>query len=361
MKEILAVALSGGVDSAAAAYLLKQNLKENTTLIGVSHYIWPESRCCTDSSMLRANNLCHKLKIPFYKIDLLKDFENKIVTDFIDNYISGKTPNPCVLCNEKIRFSIFISEIEKYIRTNFKNYPDFNLRFSTGHYVRIKQTEYGLCLRKAKDKVKDQSYMLYRLPKELLQKLIFPLGDYLKSEVIQMAKSRDLGMAEIRESQDACFVDDDYVKFIIEQAGRHELFKIGEIIDSEGNVLGKHKGYINYTIGQRRGLGLGNGPWYVSGIEPEKNRIVVAREEELLSNEFSVANTNWFTDISVKQVECGVKVRYQSGETPCAINFDGKNRVFKVTLKKSAVITPGQSAVFYDDDIVLGGGIIVRE
>ena len=132
--------------------------------------------------------------------------------------------------------------------------------------------------------------MLYRLPKELLPKLIFPLGDYFKSEVIQMAESWSLGMAEIRESQDACFVDDDYVKFIIEQTGKHELLKIGEIIDSEGNVLGKHKGYINYTIGQRRGLGLGNGPWYVSEIKPEENRIVVAREEGLLGNELSLAN-----------------------------------------------------------------------
>ncbi len=359
MKNVLAVALSGGVDSAAAAYILKQNLKEDTTLIGVSHYIWPESRCCTDSSMLRANNLCYKLKIPFYKIDLLKDFKNKIVTDFIDNYITGKTPNPCVLCNEKIRFSIFLSEIEQYIKTNFKTYPDFNLIFSTGHYVRTKLTEQGMFLRKAKDKAKDQSYMLYRLPKKLLHKLIFPLGDYLKSEVIQMAESWGLGMAEIRESQDACFVDDDYVKFIIEQTGKHELLKVGEIIDSEGNVLGKHKGYINYTIGQRRGLGLGNGPWYVSRIDPENNYIMVAREEGLLSSEFTVLNTNWFTDISSKHVECGVKVRYQSGETPCVIRSDKKNKILKVNLKEPAVITPGQSAVFYDDDIVLGGGIIV--
>lgn len=359
MKQIIAVALSGGIDSSAAAYLLKKDIKENSSLIGVSHYIWPGSRCCTDSSMLRANRLCYNLRIPFYKFNLLDDFKNNVVTDFIDNYIKGRTPNPCVLCNEKIRFSLFLNEIEKYLKSG--NPDDFDLKFATGHYVRIKQTEKGFFLRKARDKSKDQSYMLYRLPGELLKRLIFPLGEYYKKDIIKMASDWDIGMAEVRESQDACFVDDDYVSFIIEQTGEYSLLKEGEITDSKGNLLGKHRGYINYTIGQRRGLGLGNGPWYVSGIEPLNNRIIVTRESELSSDSFIVKNINWFQEIHEKQMECGVKVRYQSAENPCVINFKKDSNKIIVDLKTPAVITPGQSAVFYDDDLVLGGGIIVKE
>jgi tRNA-uridine 2-sulfurtransferase len=356
MKYITAVALSGGIDSAAAAYILKQNLKKDASLIGVSHIIWPESRCCNETAMSRAETLCSKLGISFLKFDLLEGFKEKIINNFIDNYISGRTPNPCVLCNELVRFSLFIEEIKKFLKLKLK--ADFDLKFSTGHYVRIKKIKDRLFLRKAKDILKDQSYMLYRLPAKLLGKLIFPLGEYFKADIVKMASDWGLGMAEVRESQDACFVEDDYVSFIIENTGKKGLLEEGEISDREGNLLGKHRGYINYTIGQRRGLGLGNGPWYVCEIKPENNRIIVARESEINSESFIVNNINWFTDKT--QTECGVKVRYQSGEIPCVINFSEDGNQIEVQLKKPAVVTPGQSAVFYDKDIVLGGGIIVK-
>ncbi|GAG23666.1 unnamed protein product, partial [marine sediment metagenome] len=231
------------------------------------------------------------------------------------------------------------------------------LFFSTGHYARVEKMDGGYFLVKARDPLKDQSYMLYRIHRGMLEKLVFPLGDYLKKEVSELAEAGGLEYTRVKESQDACFVDSDYVDFISRQTERDDILQKGEIVDPAGNLLGLHRGYIHYTVGQRRGLGLGSGPWYVSRIEPENNRVVAARPEEARRTCLLVDDLNWFIDKPLKPLLCRVKVRYQTRDIPCRIEPEGER--IRVLLKKGEIVTPGQSAVFYDHNLVLGGGTIV--
>jgi tRNA-specific 2-thiouridylase len=246
------------------------------------------------------------------------------------------------------------------------------LYFATGHYARIQEADGRLYLRKALDAEKDQSYMLYKIPQGLLPYLIFPLGTLTKEEVVRIAREKDLPSASVRESQDVCFVEgtyNDYLREVIAAGewdpGRGD--KEGEIVDSAGNVLGKHGGYIHYTVGQRKGLGLSSGPWYVLSLDPERNKVIVGRREELSTKRFLADELNWFGGPFEAELECSVKVRYNSDETPCRLQpagaretpgTAGRPRQVLVELEDPAAVTPGQSAVFYKDDIVLGGGVI---
>jgi tRNA-specific 2-thiouridylase len=356
MDRVLAIALSGGVDSSVAALLLRKQWKH---LVGATHFIWPNSRCCSLPVFKRAEYLARLLVIPYFVIDLEAVFREKVVADFIGSYIAGLTPNPCVLCNGQIRFTLFYDELRKKLIEEKILSVDQDLCFATGHYARIEKTDTGCFIKKGRDPVKDQSYMLYRLPKGILPRLVFPLGDLLKKDVVEIARANKLTVAEEKESQDACFVDGDYADFIVKETGRTDLLEPGEIVDGEGKVHGRHEGYIRYTVGQRRGLGLGDGPWYVSAIEPEKNQVRIAKQDGYKKRDFRVGNLNWFIEPPVEKIECAVKIRYQTREIGCTIVPDKDGRVY-VALEQPDLVTPGQSAVFYRDELVLGGGIIER-
>jgi len=351
---VLAIALSGGVDSAVAAVLLK---KKFPRMVGASHVIWPDSRCCSVEVLDRARETCRLLGIPYIQEDLYEEFRDQVVDDFIRSYLNGKTPNPCVICNRSIRFDIFYLRLKTTLVDRRLLEQQEDLLFSTGHYARIVESPEGFFIAKGVDPVKDQSYMLYQVRRQMLPHLVLPLGEHRKSEVLSMADDLGLPYTQVRESQDACFVEDNYVDFIGKQTGRDDLLREGEIVDLHGRVLGWHRGTINYTVGQRRGLGLGNGPWYVARIDARANRLVVAREAEARRRAFTVDRTNWFIDPPERSFSCAVKIRYQIDEVPCSVEPGGNG--IQVILEVPQIVTPGQSAVFYDRDLVLGGGIIL--
>ncbi len=351
---VLAIALSGGVDSAVAAVLLNRKYPR---MVGASHVIWPGSRCCSAEVLDRARETCRVLDIPYIQEDLYEEFRDQVVRDFIHCYLGGRTPNPCVVCNKSIRFDAFYTRLKTTLVDRNLLGREEDLLFSTGHYARIVESHEGFFIAKGVDPGKDQSYMLYQVRKSMLASLVLPLGEHRKSEVLSMADDLGLPYTQVRESQDACFVEGNYVEFIQKQTGRDDFLREGEIVDPKGRVLGRHRGTINYTVGQRRGLGLGNGPWYVARIDAEANRLVVAREADARRREFAIDRTNWFVDPPDRPLSCAVKIRYQIGEIPCSVEpGDGG---FRVVLKVPQIVTPGQSAVFYDSDLVLGGGIIL--
>lgn len=358
MDGVIAVALSGGVDSSVAAWLLHQDHKR---MVGASHYILEDSSCCNIHVFIRAQNLCDKLDIPYFKIDQQEEFKACVIDDFIDTYLAGETPNPCIRCNERIRFTRFYDALKvKLVKEGILKEGE-NLYFATGHYANIVRKEGRYFLKKGKDPLKDQTYMLSRIPKEYLPFMIFPMGDYTKPETLEIAKSAGLPSASVRESQDACFLKgEDYTGFIIESTGRDDLNTKGPIVDPDGTVLGEHRGYIHYTIGQRKGLGLGNGPWYVMDIDAENNIIVVARAEDFRKTRFGARELNWFIDPPAESMECDVKIRYQSKPIACKVIPAADGQTVTVELERPATISPGQSAVFYDDDLVIGGGIITQ-
>jgi tRNA-specific 2-thiouridylase len=353
MSELMAVALSGGVDSSVAAYMLQ---KEWKSMIGVSHEIWPDSRCCNISVLSRARQVCDRLGIEYRIIDMQEVFRKSVVDDFAAVYLAGNTPNPCVRCNEKMRFSTFYEKLQETFLSEGKISRKQELYFSTGHYVRKEKIGSSWYLKKGLDASKDQSYMLYRIPAAYLQNFVFPLGTEHKKDIVRTAEEQAFESAKVKESQDACFVESDYVSFLKTYTGRSELGTAGEICDLQGRVIGRHRGYINYTRGQRKGLGLGSGPWFVVRTEPEKNRVIVCRQDELHDEFFDVSGLCWFADPGTGMDGISVKIRYNSKECGCCFRLeDGKARVFP---EHPLAVTPGQSAVFYDNDVVLGGGII---
>jgi tRNA-specific 2-thiouridylase len=351
---VLAIALSGGVDSAVAAALLR---KKFPRMVGASHVIWPGSRCCSDEVLDRARETCRLLDIPYVQEYLHQEFRDRVVEDFIRSYLRGNTPNPCVICNKRIRFDVFYRRLKSTLMDQELLEREEKLLFATGHYARIVENREGSFIAKGIDPLKDQSYMLYQVDGQMLGNLLLPLGEYRKSEVLSLAVEFGLPYTKVRESQDACFVDKNYVDFIGKQTGRKDLLREGEIVDPRGRVLGRHRGTINYTVGQRRGLGLGNGPWYVTRIDARTNRLVVAREAEARRRVFVIDRTNWFIDPPKRSLSCAVKIRYQVDETSCTVEPEEKG--YRVVLADPRIVTPGQSAVFYREDLVLGGGIIL--
>jgi tRNA-specific 2-thiouridylase len=337
-----------------AATLLRKKVPR---MVGASHVIWPGSRCCSEEVLERARETCRLLNIPYVQEDLHQEFRDRVVEDFIRSYLSGKTPNPCVICNKRIRFDVFYRRLKSTLMERGLLEREERLLFATGHYARIVENREGRFIAKGIDPVKDQSYMLYQVDRQMLGNLVLPLGEYRKSEVLSLAEELGLPYTMVRESQDACFVDESYVEFIGKQTGRRDLLRPGEIVDPQGRVLGRHRGTINYTVGQRRGLGLGNGPWYVTRIDARANRLVVAREAEARLRVFVVDRTNWFIEAPKHPLSCAVKIRYQVDETPCTVEPEARG--YRVVLGEPRIVTPGQSAVFYREDLVLGGGIIL--
>lgn len=340
MKERVVVAMSGGVDSSVAAALLNARGFE---VIGITMRFDFSSQVIED-----ARRVARKLNIKHYTLNMQKALEEYVIRDFCQEYIKGKTPNPCVRCNKFIKFGYLVKRAlslgAKYL--------------ATGHYARITKDQ-GYLLKKGKDKFKDQSYFLYRLNQNQLKHIMFPLGNFTKDEVRKLAKSFDLPVAEKPASQEICFLpDQDYRRFLKSQPSSN--IKPGPIVDKQGNVLGGHKGIAFYTIGQRQGLGIAKGyPMYIIKIDRRKNQITVGAKEDTLKKEFLVKEFNFILEPIKKKIVLKVKIRYNHKEAWAEV-MPIKNKI-KVKFKKAQfAITPGQSAVFYGKDAILGGGIIDR-
>ncbi len=348
------VAMSGGVDSSVAAALLKQQGYEVT---GMMLRLWSEpgredsNRCCTPDSMALARRVAAKLEIPFYVVDAREVFHDTVVKYFLEGYAAGGTPNPCLACNRMIRWEYLLDHAlamgAEYM--------------ATGHYVRTERSEDGrVRMLKAVDAAKDQSYVLHVLTQEKLRRALFPVGEHPKQEIRSMAEALGLPTARRKDSQDLCFLaGEDYREFLQRHAA--EMLRPGEIVLSDGSVVGRHSGLARYTIGQRKGLGLASPlPLYVLRKEPEANRLVVGTEMELGRSEMHVEGIHWLGEPPAFPLQAEIKTRYTARPaagtvTPLA---DGKEAQvhFDAPVRD---VTAGQAAVFYDGDEVLGGGLIV--
>lgn len=354
MAHKIVVGMSGGVDSTVAAILLKQ---QGYDVNGVFMKTWDEKNfpdCKTKSACYgpeereieEIEKISKILEIPVYFVDARKEFKKRVLDYFKKEYLSGRTPNPCVLCNRFIKFQFLVDEIQKQ-GVNF----DF---FATGHYARVEydKNHNRYILKKGIDANKDQSYFLFLLTQKQLSQIKFPLGNYTKNEVKNIAKKHGLKIVEKKESQD--FIPGD--RFFIFDNG----IEPGEIVDKNGHILGRHKGIIYYTIGQRRGLGISCAkPLYVIEIQTEKNRIVVGEEKELYRDALIAEDVNWIGIEKIESpIEARTKIRYRHQEAESTIFPLRNNRARVVFKKPQRAITPGQVAVFYKDDILLGGGFI---
>ncbi len=339
-KGKVAVALSGGVDSSAAALLLKEAAYE---VIGMHMHLRDSPR--SDYQAHQAENICRILDIPYYQVDMQKEFGLCVVDYFRREYQQGRTPNPCVACNQHIKFGFLL---DKALSLG----ADY---LATGHYARIEHSGDGHRLLKAADIGKDQSYFLYTLTQEKLGRIIFPLGDRTKDEVKQLAKQGRLPTAT-RPSQDICFISQKNYGAFLSQSFPGTP---GDIVDTQGRKLGQHQGIAFYTIGQRHGLGLALGkPLYVLKIEPEHNRIVLGSEKELYSQKLTAQKLSWISGRAPREpITVTARVRYKSKEAEAILSpHDGSLDVCFSQPQKA--VTPGQAIVFYNAGEVLGGGII---
>lgn len=357
--------MSGGVDSSLAAFLLNQ---KDYRVAGMSMKLWdfeevggeshPDGRCCSLEALNDARAVCHKLGVPHYVVDIREDFKGGVISNFVQEYTKGRTPNPCVVCNTKIKWKSLWRKAEALG-------ADF---ISTGHYARIRYHENAkrFLLIKGVDASRDQSYALWGLSQQDLYRTIFPLGELTKRRVRSLAKEHKLKVAEREESQEICFVtDDNYPRFIKEWKTEESpeirsSIKPGPIFDLKGKKLGDHKGVPFYTIGQRRGLGIAaTTPLYVVHIDADQNAIYVGENEELFKSSFVVTNVNWIAfDSLEKETDCEIKIRYQHIPRKGRIYPLTENQVMVKFNQPERAITPGQSAVFYRSEVVLGGGII---
>ena len=346
---LIFVALSGGVDSSVVLQLLKEKYQN---IQGISHIVWPESLCCTTECLDQCAWQCQQAGVPYENIDCIQEFSQKVIDPFVQNYFDGITPNPCVLCNQYIRFDLMIEEF-------FKRHPEKrtdNYKLATGHYAQIEERDGYYYLKKGTDHLKDQAFVLYRLSQNQLKHCLFPLGGMTKPEVRALAGNMSLTTATKKDSMGACFAGDDYRDFIREYSGKK--IEPGNFVDLNGAVLGRHQGYQFYTRGQRRGLGLSGGPWYVLEVRPQTNEVVLSHgKENLLLSEFYVENLVWHYP-EKKITKATVQTRHHAPELKCALQYL-EDDLIKVTLEKPyAEISAGQSAVFYDGEYVMGGGVI---
>src|SRR5215475_11345186 len=346
------VAMSGGVDSSVAAALLKE---QGYDVVGMMLRLWSEpgkeesNRCCTPDSMAQARRVAAKLDIPFYVIDAKDVFRETVVEYFLAGYARGEAPNPCLICNRKIRWT-FLLDHALALAADY---------MATGHYVRIQRAEGRNQLLRAIDKSKDQSYVLHVLNQEKLDHALFPVGDYTKPEIRQIAEKYGLPTASRKDSQDLCFLaGEDYRNFL--QRNAAEMLKPGEIITRDGTSLGAHNGLANYTIGQRKGLGVASAvPLYVLGKDAAHNTLIVGTQDELGSRELTAHDVNWLSGyVPTEPFRAEVKIRYTAKEATALIKPVGEDQVEVQFDAPQRDITAGQAAVFYQGDVMIGGGII---
>jgi tRNA-specific 2-thiouridylase len=350
------VGMSGGVDSSVAASLLQ---RDGWDVIGVTMKVWPqdcitraEDKCCGPTAIADARGVAHRLGIPHYVVDEADQFEKVVINYFADEYRAGRTPNPCVMCNEHLKFG--------NLRTKAKSLgADF---IATGHYAIIEHHADRAVLRKGSDPRKDQSYFLFSLNQDQLLHSLTPLGGMTKPEIREIARELGLKVADKVDSQEICFVPgNDYKAFLRGHLGAEE-FHPGGLYDTAGNYLGDHEGIEMFTIGQRKGLPGGSPkPRYVVDIDPETSRVIVGDEEDLAREEFEVDRVTWHAGEPGAPLRVTVKIRYAHSGTGASLVALPDNRARIVLDEPQRAVTPGQAAVFYDGDRVVGGGWIVRQ
>ena len=350
--------MSGGLDSSVAALMLHEQGYE---VIGITMKTWDfdsayaplsEKNCCNQDSINDARTFAVKYDFPHYVIDISDEFENLIINNFVDEYLAGRTPNPCVLCNVHIKWDALL-----------KHADNLNCEFiATGHYARIRKENNRYVISKGIDKLKDQSYVLWGISQENLRRTILPLGNFQKKEIREVAKKNDFGnLARKKESFEICFIpDNDYRGFLNKKVkDLEDKYKDGNVVSTDGKILGKHKGYPFYTIGQRKGLNLAfKEPMYVNKIDAKTNTVVLGTKSELLSNNMLVKGVNLVKYPAIPDnMKVNTKIRYHDEGTLSNIIHEGNS--IKVKFQKDvSAITPGQSAVFYEGDDVIAGGFI---
>ena len=352
MTKKVVIGMSGGVDSAVAALLLKEQGYE---VVGITMKLWEgesdrEDGCCSVNSANDARRVCDLLDIPFYVSNFKESFQENVINYFVEEYFLGRTPNPCIACNKHLKFNDLL-KLANNIEAEY---------IATGHYAKVEFDEKTgrYLLKKSVTAKKDQTYVLYCLTQEQLSHIVMPLGNYTKEEVRAIASKAGLKVANKAESQEICFIEDnDYGRFLSEVRGTE--IKPGRFIDKDGKKLGIHKGIVHYTIGQRKGLGYTFGkPVFVTEINPEENTVVLGTPEELMSRELFADDLNFISiDKLEGEMRVDAKIRYSAKEAPAVIfpEGDGVRVIFD---EPQRAITPGQAVVFYDGDIVVGGGTI---
>ena len=357
MKEKVVVGMSGGVDSSVAAYLLKE---QGYDVIGVTMQIWEDEEqqrteenggCCGLSAVDDARRVADRLEIPYYVMNFKQEFQEKVVDYFVEEYLAGRTPNPCIACNRYVKW-------ESLLKRSMEIGADY---IATGHYARIAKLPNGrFAIRNSVTARKDQTYALYNLTQFQLAHTLMPIGEYEKDQVRRIAQEAGLPVAAKPDSQDICFVPDgDYAAFLKKKAGERMPGE-GDFVTRDGTVLGKHKGITHYTIGQRKGLGLSMGePVFVSELRPKTNQVVVGEEPQVFKKELLCGHLNFMGMEDLEEPRrVWAKVRYAHKGQWCRIERQGRDLIRAEFEEPVRAITPGQAVVFYEGEYVLGGGII---
>lgn len=354
MNKKVVIGMSGGVDSSVAAYLLK---KQGYDVIGITMKLTPddafytekEGGCCSLSAVEDARRVAYRLEIPFYVMNFTEVFKDKVIDYFVDEYLKGRTPNPCIACNKYIKFDALL----KKAQTLGADYV------ATGHYCRITQEDGRYVIRKSEDLKKDQTYVMYNMTQYQLAHTLMPCGDYKKDQIREIAKEIGLNVFDKKDSEEICFIpDNDHGGFIKRECPKK--IKQGNFVDEQGKVLGKHKGIVYYTIGQRKGLGLSAGKRiFVTDIRPRENEVVVGEEENIFGTELITKDNNFIPfDKLEEPMEVEAKIRYNAKLFKAVITPIEDGRVKVKFEEKQRAITKGQSVVFYKGDLLVGGGVI---